>query len=196
MALWSGEEEGLLGSLAYVKQHFGTFENPKPEFAKLDCYFNVDTGTGRLRGAGIFGPRGSGGGAAAGAGAIHGLGRLRRQLHQQPRDRRHGQHVVQQRRTAGRGLPAGPDRVQLDDASHQSGHLRAHHSGRCAEGRGDCGGFGLARRQSRPDGAAVYQRDDAARRWKRARRMWPVGTPDCSQPLQGGAGSDHAGVPA
>ncbi len=56
VALWSGEEEGLLGSLAYVKEHFGTFENPKPEFAKLDCYFNVDTGTGRLRGAGIFGP--------------------------------------------------------------------------------------------------------------------------------------------
>jgi Zn-dependent M28 family amino/carboxypeptidase len=56
VALWSGEEEGLLGSLAYVKQHFGTFENPKPEFAKLDCYFNVDTGTGRLLGGSIFGP--------------------------------------------------------------------------------------------------------------------------------------------
>ncbi len=56
VALWSGEEEGLLGSLAYVKQHFGTAENPKPEWAKLDCYFNVDTGTGRIRGAGIFGP--------------------------------------------------------------------------------------------------------------------------------------------
>ena len=56
VALWSGEEEGLLGSLAYVKQHFGTAENPKPEFAKLNCYFNVDTGTGRIRGAGIFGP--------------------------------------------------------------------------------------------------------------------------------------------
>ncbi|HEY1341161.1 MAG TPA: M20/M25/M40 family metallo-hydrolase [Bryobacteraceae bacterium] len=56
VALWSGEEEGLLGSLAYVKQHFGTAENPKPEWFKLDCYFNVDTGTGRIRGAGIFGP--------------------------------------------------------------------------------------------------------------------------------------------
>ena len=56
LALWAGEEEGLLGSLAYVKQHFGTAENPKPEWAKLDCYFNVDTGTGRIRGAGIFGP--------------------------------------------------------------------------------------------------------------------------------------------
>ena len=56
VALWSGEEEGLLGSLAYVKQHFGTAEEPTPEFAKLDAYLNVDTGTGRIRGAGIFGP--------------------------------------------------------------------------------------------------------------------------------------------
>jgi Zn-dependent M28 family amino/carboxypeptidase len=56
VALWSGEEEGLLGSLAYVDQHFGTFENPKPEFAKLDAYWNIDSGTGLVRGAGIFGP--------------------------------------------------------------------------------------------------------------------------------------------
>ncbi len=56
VALWSGEEEGLLGSLAYVKQHFGTAEDPKPEWFKLDAYLNVDTGTGRLRGAGVFGP--------------------------------------------------------------------------------------------------------------------------------------------
>jgi hypothetical protein len=56
VALWSGEEEGLLGSLAYVKQHFGTAEDPKPEFFKLDAYFNIDSGTGRPRGAGVFGP--------------------------------------------------------------------------------------------------------------------------------------------
>jgi carboxypeptidase Q len=56
VALWSGEEEGLLGSLAYVAQHFGTAENPKPEWFKLDAYFNIDSGTGRPRGAGIFGP--------------------------------------------------------------------------------------------------------------------------------------------
>ncbi|HEY6272079.1 MAG TPA: M20/M25/M40 family metallo-hydrolase [Terriglobales bacterium] len=56
VALWSGEEEGLLGSQAYVKQHFGSFEDPKPEFAKFDGYFNVDSGTGRVRGASIFGP--------------------------------------------------------------------------------------------------------------------------------------------
>jgi hypothetical protein len=56
VALWSGEEEGLLGSLAYVEQHFGTVENPKPEFARLNAYLNVDTGTGKVRGASIFGP--------------------------------------------------------------------------------------------------------------------------------------------
>jgi carboxypeptidase Q len=56
IALWSGEEEGLLGSLAYVAQHFGSAERPKPEFAKLDAYLNIDSGTGRARGASIFGP--------------------------------------------------------------------------------------------------------------------------------------------
>ncbi len=56
VALWSGEEEGLLGSIAYVKEHFGQAESPKPEWFKLDAYFNIDTGTGRIRGASIFGP--------------------------------------------------------------------------------------------------------------------------------------------
>jgi hypothetical protein len=57
VALWSGEEEGLLGSLAYVKSHFGTVEAPKqPEYSKLDAYWNIDTGTGRVRGASVFGP--------------------------------------------------------------------------------------------------------------------------------------------
>jgi carboxypeptidase Q len=56
VALWSGEEQGLLGSAAYVKQHFGTFEDPKTEYGKLVCYFNIDSGTGRPRGASVFGP--------------------------------------------------------------------------------------------------------------------------------------------
>ena len=56
VALWGGEEQGLLGSKAYVKEHFGTFENPKPEFEKFAGYFNVDSGTGRIRGASVFGP--------------------------------------------------------------------------------------------------------------------------------------------
>ena len=56
VAWWSGEEQGLLGSIAYVKQHFGSAENPTPEFAKLDAYVNIDSGTGKPRGAGVFGP--------------------------------------------------------------------------------------------------------------------------------------------
>src|SRR5687768_13539396 len=56
VALWSGEEQGLLGSLAYVKQHFGSFEDPKPGYEKFGGYFNIDSGTGRIRGASVFGP--------------------------------------------------------------------------------------------------------------------------------------------
>jgi carboxypeptidase Q len=56
LALWSGEEQGLLGSQAYVKQHFGTFENPKLDYANFAGYFNIDSGTGRARGFTVFGP--------------------------------------------------------------------------------------------------------------------------------------------
>jgi hypothetical protein len=56
VALWSGEEQGLLGARAYVQQHFGTFEYPKPAFNRLMAYLNLDHGTGRPRGAVVFGP--------------------------------------------------------------------------------------------------------------------------------------------
>ena len=68
VALWSGEEQGLLGSRAYVKQHFGEIKNAqnnfgppdpnalKPElvkgsdYEKLSAYYNLDNGTGKIRG--------------------------------------------------------------------------------------------------------------------------------------------------
>jgi carboxypeptidase Q len=74
VALWSGEEEGLLGSAGYVKNHFGEIVTPtpqpgatpvppgqgggqpqghlvtKPEYDKFDAYFNLDNGTGKIRG--------------------------------------------------------------------------------------------------------------------------------------------------
>lgn len=52
IALWGGEEEGLLGSKAYVNEHFGDPETMKltEQQAKLSGYFNLDNGTGRIRG--------------------------------------------------------------------------------------------------------------------------------------------------
>jgi carboxypeptidase Q len=52
MALWGGEEQGLLGSRAYVNEHFANREDMKlkPEHAKLAGYFNVDNGSGKIRG--------------------------------------------------------------------------------------------------------------------------------------------------
>ena len=70
IALWSGEEEGLFGSVGYVTQHFGKFAEPAekqpdsvPSFMRqkgaltvtkewetLDAYYNLDNGTGKVRG--------------------------------------------------------------------------------------------------------------------------------------------------
>ena len=72
IGLWTGEEEGLLGSAAYVAKHFGKLEpgNPGvvppgtpnsqpaappklttlPGYEKFDAYFNLDNGTGKIRG--------------------------------------------------------------------------------------------------------------------------------------------------
>lgn len=70
IALWSGEEQGLFGSQGYVKQHFGAFgppPTPDPpgtpsylahkgpltttkEWETLDAYYNLDNGTGKIRG--------------------------------------------------------------------------------------------------------------------------------------------------
>jgi Zn-dependent M28 family amino/carboxypeptidase len=91
IALWSGEEQGLLGSRAYVAEHFGTLQNPatsaapatggvnngmgggngngngapagptlvtKAEYDKLSGYFNLDNGTGKIRGVYLQGNEG------------------------------------------------------------------------------------------------------------------------------------------
>ncbi len=52
VALWGGEEQGLLGSRAYVAAHYWDADarRPKPEHASVAAYFNLDNGTGRIRG--------------------------------------------------------------------------------------------------------------------------------------------------
>lgn len=52
MVLWDGEEQGLLGSEAYVKEHFGDPQSMelKPAHAKVSAYFNLDNGAGKIRG--------------------------------------------------------------------------------------------------------------------------------------------------
>ncbi len=71
IGLWSGEEQGIYGSRAYVKSHFGARADDgtpqaemaammgggagakivtKPEFDKFSAYFNLDNGTGKIRG--------------------------------------------------------------------------------------------------------------------------------------------------
>ena len=52
LVLWTGEEQGRLGSLAYVKEHFGDLDTMalKPEHARVSAYFNMDNGAGVIRG--------------------------------------------------------------------------------------------------------------------------------------------------
>jgi carboxypeptidase Q len=50
VALWGGEEQGLMGARAYVREHLGERDKPKPEYQKLSAYYNIDNGSGRIRG--------------------------------------------------------------------------------------------------------------------------------------------------
>ena len=57
IALWGGEEQGLLGSRAYVQEHFARRDTMQigPEYNKLSAYYNDDNGTGRFRGINVGG---------------------------------------------------------------------------------------------------------------------------------------------
>ncbi|MCA6078406.1 M20/M25/M40 family metallo-hydrolase [Fulvivirga sedimenti] len=61
VALWTGEEQGIHGSRNYVKNHFGDSETMalKPEHEKLSAYYNIDNGTGRIRGVYLQGNEGA-----------------------------------------------------------------------------------------------------------------------------------------
>jgi carboxypeptidase Q len=52
IGLWTGEEQGLIGSARYVQEHFANRADMmlKPEHSKFSAYYNVDNGTGAIRG--------------------------------------------------------------------------------------------------------------------------------------------------
>jgi hypothetical protein len=52
IALWGGEEQGLLGSFGYVKKHYGNPADMKllPEQKNVSAYYNLDNGSGKIRG--------------------------------------------------------------------------------------------------------------------------------------------------
>jgi carboxypeptidase Q len=54
VVLWSGEEQGIYGSRGYVEKHFGEMKDgnliKKDEYEKLSAYYNLDNGTGKIRG--------------------------------------------------------------------------------------------------------------------------------------------------
>lgn len=58
IGLWGNEENGLRGSAEYARAHLGTVESPTPEHAKMAGYFNLDNGTGPIRGVWMQGNAG------------------------------------------------------------------------------------------------------------------------------------------
>ena len=162
VALWTGEEQGLLGSQAYVKEHFGTFENPKPEYANFAGYFNIDSGTGRARGMTVFGPPEAAAVLRAAVAPFVDSGVMGTAATRQPAAWRLGSHVVQRSRPARHRRPAGSDRVRHVHVAHQSRYLRAGDRARCAAVRhGDCG-RGVSPGDERRQAAAADEGADAA----------------------------------
>ena len=159
VGLWGGEEQGLLGSRAYVDQHFasrpaareaGPDELPsfmrneppapitlKPDHAKLSAYFNLDNGTGRIRGIYLQ----ENAAREADLRGVAGVGEgPRRDPHHDAQHRRDRPPVVRRGGPPRVPVHPGPDRVHgrdlLRDPPHRRGHLRPAAAGGPDAGRG------------------------------------------------------------
>ena len=118
VALWSGEEQGLLGSQAYVEKHFGSAENPKPDYYKFGGYFNIDSGTGRARGMSVFGPDDAAGNIAGSGRAFRRSQDSGRREHFEQEAWRFGSYLLQPGRASRHRRATGSDRVLYDDLAH------------------------------------------------------------------------------
>ena len=143
VGLWTGEEQGEFGSYGYVKQHFGTvplstapdqmalpdfLRKPagplqvKPEQQKISGYFNVDNGTGKIRGIYLQENPAVSSDLPAVDGAVAGPGRGH------DYDAEYWRHRSRSVRLGGRpGIPvySGHARLQRAHAPLQHGHVRA-----------------------------------------------------------------------
>ena len=153
VGLWCGEEQGLLGSRAYVAAHFGDPQTMqlKPEHAKLAAYFNLDNGTGKIRGIWMQGnlaarPIFEQWIAPLKDLGVTILGPARRRV-----DR---PLVVRRGRPARLPVRPGPSRIQRADAPLEHGHLRPRPAGRSRPAGDDRRGVRLQRRDARREAAA------------------------------------------
>ncbi len=164
MGLWTGEEQGLLGSRAYVTKHFADRADMvvKPEHAKLAAYFNMDNGGGAFRGVYLQGNE-------AVAPIFEAWMKPFASL---------GMHTVTIRPTSGTdhlsfdavGLPGfqfvqDPLEYRLAHAPHQPGRLRARDPGRPGAERDHGCDVRVPRRQPR---AAAAPQAAAEARWRGA----------------------------
>jgi hypothetical protein len=156
------DAEGLLGSFDYVKRHFGSAESPLADYPKLDAYWNIDDGTGLVRGASVFGPP-----PAAAVVAqylkpfedwgVYGANPSTARVEGGSDNARSRSQGFRHRRAA------GSDRIQQHLPAHQSRHLRAYRPGRRDEGRAHQGIARLRTRDARRHAAALPRWRDAAR---------------------------------
>ncbi len=193
IGLWSGEEQGLYGSQGYVKEHFGSFAEPAhpdtsglpafmrrergpltttKEWETLDAYYNLDNGTGKVRGVYTqqnfpIGP--------IFAQWIAPLEGPRRHHHQLPGHRRHRPPQLRRRWPAGLPVHPGPAGLRDPHPPLRHGHLRPPAPGRPRTGRHRRSHLPLEHQPARRDDAAQAVPASGAR--ARAQRPDPQHLP-------------------
>ena len=174
VALWSGEEEGEYGSFAYVKDHFGSAEAPTKEFAKLDAYWNIDDGTGRVHGASIFGPPEAGEILAQYFKPFEDFGVFGASASTARVEGGSDNGAFDVAGLPGIGAQQGSDRIQQHHLAHEPRHVRADRARRCDAQRRAHRIADDSPREPRPDAAALCAGQNAAGSAgsRRGRRCW------------------------